>query len=67
MSRSFAMAAAGTPAADLPAYRFQRPVADWLVGYESQMAHWDWQDPPADEVADSPEIYEFELGVRDAG
>jgi hypothetical protein len=51
MSRAFAMAATGTPAADLPAYHLQPPVSRWLAGYLPQMAHWDWREPPADEVA----------------
>lgn len=50
MSASYARAAQGAPAADLPAYRFQPPVAGWLAGWLPQMAHWDWQDPPAHEV-----------------
>jgi len=50
MSVAYARAARGAPAADLPAYRFQPPVADWLAGWRPQMAHWDWQDPPAHEV-----------------
>ncbi len=50
MSAAYARAARGAPAADLPAYRFQPPVAGWLAGWLPQMAHWDWQDPPAAEV-----------------
>ena len=50
MSRSLAMAAGGAPAGALPAYRFQPPVAGQLAGWLPQMAHWDWQDPPAHEV-----------------
>ncbi|MDQ4090515.1 MAG: family 1 glycosylhydrolase [Actinomycetota bacterium] len=50
MSAAYAAAAQGAPAADLPAYRFQPPVAGWLAGWLPQMAHWDWQDPPAEEV-----------------
>lgn len=66
MSRSYSSAAAGTPAADLPAYRFQQPVARWLRGYLPQMAHWDWQDPPPHEVDGSCDVdTEFELRVRD--
>jgi beta-glucosidase/6-phospho-beta-glucosidase/beta-galactosidase len=51
MSKAYAAAARGVPAAELPAYRFQPPVAGWLAGWLPQMAHWDWQDPPAHEVA----------------
>ncbi|CAA9256796.1 MAG: GH1 [uncultured Acidimicrobiales bacterium] len=50
MAASYAMAAQGTPAAGLPAYRFQPPVSGWLAGWMPQMAHWDWQDPPPAEV-----------------
>ncbi len=50
MSATYARAATGTPAADLPAYRFQPPVAGWLAGWLPQMAHWDWKEPPAHEV-----------------
>ena len=49
MSEAYARAAKGAPAAELPAYRFQPPVAGWLAGWLPQMAHWDWQDPPAHE------------------
>ncbi|MFN2464777.1 MAG: family 1 glycosylhydrolase [Candidatus Dormibacteria bacterium] len=66
MSRSFALAAAGVRARDLPAYRFRRPVADWVAGYADQMAHWDWQEPPDEPVctnAPQPkEWLEFEAG-----
>jgi hypothetical protein len=50
MSAAYAMAAGGAPSADLPAYRFQQPVAGWLAGWLPQMSHWDWQDPPAAEL-----------------
>ena len=50
MSAAYAAAARGTPAADLPAYRFQPPVAGQLAGWLPQMAHWDWRDPPSREV-----------------
>ncbi|HUR23204.1 MAG TPA: family 1 glycosylhydrolase [Acidimicrobiales bacterium] len=50
MSEAYAKAARGAPAAALPAYRFQPPVAGWLAGWRPQMAHWDWQDAPAHEV-----------------
>ncbi|HEX3623072.1 MAG TPA: family 1 glycosylhydrolase [Acidimicrobiales bacterium] len=51
MSAAYAAAAGGAPAAALPAYRFQPPVAGWLAGWLPQMAHWDWQDPPEQEVS----------------
>ncbi|MBW3556560.1 MAG: family 1 glycosylhydrolase, partial [Actinobacteria bacterium] len=53
MSRSFALAASGVPARELPAYRFQPPVSDWMKGFLPYMEHWEWQDPPADEAATS--------------
>ncbi|TFV66444.1 glycosyl hydrolase family protein, partial [Blastococcus sp. CT_GayMR20] len=40
-------AAAGSPAAELPAYRFQPPCDAQLAGFLPQMAHWPWEDPPA--------------------
>jgi hypothetical protein len=56
MSAAYAMAAAGIPAAGLPAYELQSPVSDWLGGWLPQMAHWDWQEPPAAEI--------FQIGER---
>jgi beta-glucosidase/6-phospho-beta-glucosidase/beta-galactosidase len=53
MSVAFAVAAAGAPSTTLPAYRFRSPVAEWLAGWMPHMAHWDWQDPPLDEVCSS--------------
>lgn len=50
MSVAYALAAGGTPAADLPAYALRRPVADWLAGWLPQMAHWQWRRPPTGEV-----------------
>jgi beta-glucosidase/6-phospho-beta-glucosidase/beta-galactosidase len=50
MSASYALAAGGTPASELPAYRFQPPVSGWMGGWMPQMAHWDWREPPAGEV-----------------
>jgi beta-glucosidase/6-phospho-beta-glucosidase/beta-galactosidase len=69
MSSAYVRAAAGAPAADLPAYRFQPPVAGWLKGWLPQMSHWEWQDPPPSEiVANAPEYgSEIELKVRDVG
>ncbi len=54
MSRSYAMAARGARAAELPAYRFQPPVSEWLRGWAPQMDHWRWQDPPAAEITAPP-------------
>jgi hypothetical protein len=50
MSRSYAAAAGGVPSASLPAYRFCPPLTDWLRGFLPQMRHWDWREPPAEEV-----------------
>jgi beta-glucosidase/6-phospho-beta-glucosidase/beta-galactosidase len=59
MSRTFAMAAQGTPARNLPAYRFRRPVRDWVAGYLPQMEHWDWQEPPDEpECTNAPHVGE---------
>jgi len=51
MSASYARAAHGASARDLPAYRFQPPVSDWLRGWLPQMSHWPWQDPPPAEIS----------------
>ncbi len=69
MSAAYAAAARGAPAAALPAYRFQPPVAGWLRGWLPQMAHWDWQDPPPAEITRSVPEYgtEIEMKVRDEG
>ncbi len=50
MSRSYALAAAGVPAAELPAYRLREPVATWLRGYLPHMQHWTWEPPPTSEI-----------------
>ncbi|MBW3613734.1 MAG: family 1 glycosylhydrolase [Actinobacteria bacterium] len=67
MSRSFALAASGVPARQLPAYRFQPPVSEWMKGFLPYMQHWEWQDPPADEAAtcDAGEDLKIELRIRD--
>ena len=39
-------AAAGLPAADLPAYRFQSPCDAQLAGLLPSLAHWAWTVPP---------------------
>jgi hypothetical protein len=68
MSRSYAAAATGACAAELPAYRFREPVATWLRGYLTHMPHWDWQEPPADEACSNttPPDSRFELRIIDA-
>jgi beta-glucosidase/6-phospho-beta-glucosidase/beta-galactosidase len=68
MSRSFTAAARGAPSAELPAYRFQEPVATWLAGFLPLMEHWDWQAPPEAEQVNAapPESARFELRIVDA-
>ncbi|MDP8968456.1 MAG: family 1 glycosylhydrolase [Actinomycetota bacterium] len=51
MSRAFALAAEGRPAAELPAYRLTPEVAAWTAQLAPLMAHFEWIDPPRDEVA----------------
>jgi beta-glucosidase/6-phospho-beta-glucosidase/beta-galactosidase len=68
MSASYTLAARGTPAAELPAYRFQAPVAGWLKGWLPQMAHWDWRDPPASEVGRQERaVDDIEEKIREKG
>lgn len=50
MSHWYGRAASGATAAEIPAYRFEPPVDEWLRGFLPQMSHWDWIDPPAHEV-----------------
>ncbi len=50
VSSAYAAAAAGVPAADLPAYRLTRETASWLAGLAPLMEHYDWREPPPDEV-----------------
>jgi len=50
MSRAYAAAARGTPAAELPAYELQDPVDTWLAGWMPHMSHWQWVPAPADET-----------------
>ncbi len=64
MSRSYAMAVAGMPAADLPAYRLQEPVATWLHGYARHMQHWDWQPAPAGELCSNTTPPEARMELR---
>ena len=48
-------AASGTPAAELPAYRFQPPLDDDLAGLLPHMQHWRWEDPPP-EIVSAPNL-----------
>jgi hypothetical protein len=50
-TQAWEAASRGEPAERLPAYRFQPPCDEQLAGYVSQLDHWPWQEPPAD---DSP-------------
>ena len=50
MSRAYAAAAAGAPAAELPAYRLSEGMAEWVAGLAPLMSHFEWIDPPRDEV-----------------
>jgi len=49
MLESYRLAAAGAASRDLPAYRLSAPTAEWVSGLAPQMAHFEWQDPPAGE------------------
>ena len=68
MSVSWSLAASGTPAAELPAYRLQPPVDRWLRGWLPFMDHWHWREPPAREICsnETPDDAEFELRRPDA-
>jgi len=49
-TRVWEAAAAGAAVSSLPAYRFQPPCDGQLQGLLPQLAHWDWIDPPAEEL-----------------
>ena len=66
MSRSYALAASGTPSSELPAYRLQPPVSDWLRGWLHHVPHWEWQEPPRREIAVPGEPARIELRIRTA-
>ncbi len=51
MSRAWTAVAAGATSAELPAYRLTPRVAARLRHLLGLMAHYDWIDPPAEEVA----------------
>jgi beta-glucosidase/6-phospho-beta-glucosidase/beta-galactosidase/glycosyltransferase involved in cell wall biosynthesis len=44
-------AAAGSPAADLPAFRFQPPNDALIPGVQSTAPSWPWRDPEEDDMA----------------
>jgi hypothetical protein len=54
MSEAYRAAATGTPASELPAYRFLPPLDQWLRGLMPQMCHWDWEEPFLDETLPEP-------------
>ncbi|HEX8679900.1 MAG TPA: hypothetical protein VF683_08065, partial [Chthoniobacterales bacterium] len=60
ISRTFALAASGCRASELPAYDFQQPTAYWIRGWMPQMAHWEWQLPPEDERVPDAEPETFD-------
>ncbi|MCU1457664.1 MAG: beta-glucosidase, partial [Actinomycetia bacterium] len=64
MSLSYALAASGVPSAELPAYRFRRPVSDWLGGWMPQMAHWEWRPPLPGEPCSSRHEPETAMGME---
>ena len=50
VSRAYAAAARGARAADLPAYRLSEGMAAWVSGLLPLMCHFDWLEPPLEEV-----------------
>lgn len=66
MSESYIRAATGTPARDLPAYRFREPVSTWLRGWLPQMADWDWLEPPVYPTDPPTPEGTMELRIADA-
>jgi beta-glucosidase/6-phospho-beta-glucosidase/beta-galactosidase len=50
VSRAYAAVARGARAADLPAYRLTRGMAASITGLLPLMSHFDWLEPPLDEV-----------------
>jgi beta-glucosidase/6-phospho-beta-glucosidase/beta-galactosidase len=50
MSEWFTKVVAGCSSADIPAYRFQAPLDRWLQGFIARLDHWDWEDPPSEEI-----------------
>jgi len=63
MARSFRMAVSGTPASQLPAYRFSPPLNERLTGFHRFMSGWEWQEPPAEEVAAEDRVPVIAEGV----
>jgi beta-glucosidase/6-phospho-beta-glucosidase/beta-galactosidase len=50
MTQSFERAARGASASALPGYELQEPTASWLRGYLRHTAHWEWCQPPSDDL-----------------
>jgi len=50
VSRAYAAAAAGAGSEDLPAYRLTDGMAAHVAGLLPLMAHFEWREPPPDEV-----------------
>ncbi len=50
MSRSYARAATGALAAELPAYRLTDDMRAWVRGLAPLMSHFEWLEPPQDEL-----------------
>jgi hypothetical protein len=69
MTAAYRLAAAGAPAAELPAYELQPPVSKWLSGWVSGLEHWNWQPAPEEELAAMriEDGYEIELAVSERG
>ena len=68
MSAAYRLAAGGASASELPAYRFQPPVDQWLAGWMPHMAHWEWRDPPSGELVERPPSTErIELRIVEKG
>lgn len=65
MSEAYAAAARGTPAEELPAYRFRPPVATWLQGWLPHMEHWEWLEPPVYPSDPPPPAGPIELRITD--
>lgn len=64
MSETYAKAAAGTPAGELPAYTLGEPVATWLRGYQKQMSHWKWIPAPEADQGNSLPRTETRMELR---
>jgi beta-glucosidase/6-phospho-beta-glucosidase/beta-galactosidase len=64
MSVSYAMAASGVPAAELPAYRLQAPVSDWIAGWVPHMSDWEWRRPPLGEPCSNTHLPEDRIEIE---